>query len=594
MVRATASATGPAVYGMLESTHPFDEAELNSVFPICQRLSETDGHASNGVAERIVESKRGEHTSWMPTLRCLCSAHHVHSCAEKTWALLPGSHDPGTMHALKKIMIAEIPAWFVMQPHMLAADAAAAAHRNHIMELFSPELSAPRKRAKFELLCSVLNGCWEEPGVLQHICNGCCKSYAHALEKVLTLLPQTQVSFFGLGGSIHGFLGHCLRLFFQRDGMAKPQCYEPAAAIEEDVAVTEADRLRQMLLRAKCSALEWVTSDWLPDVLLMRSSLAGEISSMRKLLDSNSVDWELKMFHKRLSEPDGAAEYRLLHWMGEASFLRPLLTTPFEQLAERPFTAMLGNTEADHSKIFRVVLRPAAVAWQLLGTRWQNYPWTIFRLINDKSEAFATTLLNTKPCRLDKWSTAFLQRFDTVEALIGREAHEFLSAVALRLMTSTFSVERTHSRNLRSLKNRVHSQKPDLAWLSLPLSAFAGPAWLKEETLVQRKAQGQRGRPRNETYGKSVMYEEGKVQRGMKRKQFGGGGAYRAFVHVKAKGRKLDAKLCHELAVAYKNLGPEEKEQYTELGKHGLPFAVCVLVASLRQTPKCTSSRTLP
>eukprot|EP00971_Amphidinium_carterae_P038104 749090-Amphidinium_carterae.1 len=156
-----------------------------------------------------------------------------------------------------------------------------------------------------------------------------------------------------------------------------------------------------MLTRAKCSALEWVTSDWLPDVLLMRSSLAGEITSMRKLLDSNSVDFELKLLQRRLSEPDRAFECRVLHWMGKDSFLQPLLRTPFEQLVERRFAAMQGNTEADHSNIFRVVLRPAAVAWYLLGTRWSNYPWRIFMLINDKSEAFATELLKTKPCRLD-------------------------------------------------------------------------------------------------------------------------------------------------------------------------------------------------
>eukprot|EP00971_Amphidinium_carterae_P151236 2998486-Amphidinium_carterae.1 len=81
-------------------------------------------------------------------------------------------------------MIDEIPGWFVMQTHMAPLDAAAALdHRNYVMQLFSPELSAPRKRAKFELLCSLLNGCWDQPGVLQHVCNGCCKSPAHALEK---------------------------------------------------------------------------------------------------------------------------------------------------------------------------------------------------------------------------------------------------------------------------------------------------------------------------------------------------------------------------------------------------------------------------
>eukprot|EP00971_Amphidinium_carterae_P287325 5703758-Amphidinium_carterae.1 len=66
MVRATASATGPAVHAMLQSTHHFPDEELNALFPICQRLSETDGHASNGVAERILESKRAEQTNWMP------------------------------------------------------------------------------------------------------------------------------------------------------------------------------------------------------------------------------------------------------------------------------------------------------------------------------------------------------------------------------------------------------------------------------------------------------------------------------------------------------------------------------------------------
>eukprot|EP00971_Amphidinium_carterae_P031666 623718-Amphidinium_carterae.1 len=37
MVRATASATGPAVHAMLQSTHHFPDEELNALFPICQR-----------------------------------------------------------------------------------------------------------------------------------------------------------------------------------------------------------------------------------------------------------------------------------------------------------------------------------------------------------------------------------------------------------------------------------------------------------------------------------------------------------------------------------------------------------------------------
>ena len=97
----------------------------------------------------------------------------------------------------------------------------------------------------------------------------------------------------------------------------------------------------------------------------------------------------------------------------------------------------LPETEQWRSVIFKASLKAAALTHTLVKQKYCQYPWRLFRLLQDRSLATATDLLSDPPCTHDSLADQILTTY-----------------IAQALQLSTFTTERLHSKNAQHSRRR--------------------------------------------------------------------------------------------------------------------------------------------
>eukprot|EP00971_Amphidinium_carterae_P103369 2046509-Amphidinium_carterae.1 len=165
------------------------------------------------------------------------------------------------------------------------------------------------------------------------------------------------------------------------------------------------------------------------------------------------------------------------------------------------------------------------------------------------------------------------QKYSTAEQLCSNtDFLQTLAAMAFLLVGSTFSTERTHSKNARRVRVAAHTNVKSIENMALSHVGAARPAWMQRalESHGQKRKKGDIQFPlaaathsdRNATAGSADTTAVGEKRRG-------GGGAWRAFLHYRVHhlGEHNDFK---KLGQQYAELQPHEKQWYKELGAQGV------------------------
>ena len=566
-VRAIERTNGEGIHRLLQT---FPETKLlTEQSPLHIRLVETDAYGANMRAERLL----AQDFKGMFTLHVPCLAHKIHSAAVRTWKL----NDPlvaslvhcglvlNSAGGMKKLRVAirsilHTPGEVEVR-HNAQLPASALAFKAHVLKLFGPPASEPRRKATILRITSLLmTGDWRKPKI-EHICHpGCCRDEQDTIDKLAYALPRLATAcnrgvfsksnwsewmeywrFFGLLQALHGLLSKAFLLAFSTSSAenesreaTEPQIVSTGVVFQDPLpelpvnlaAENKSDQIRESNARSLAVALRFLRSSWWDEFLRMRTSLEPQVHMMTRLLGSSSAETE---FSRYMSFDDcGATSWTLFKalntgWSDDA------LQESYEILACDTLYTNVAQTEIARTQIFATTVRPASVIFQLVHCLLENFPFELFKLIVDRTERKAEALLSTPKCRLDVFSMGFLSRFDTPDKLLSDDAHQVLCAIAAQMKLNTSSTERLHSVNGRAARSRVETHSIDIAHLGLQHMAFAGPSYLRKHKSADKLQVGRRtGRPNKRKFDNVADAGD------HKKKRRGGGGAWRAFVSLLA------------------------------------------------------------
>lgn len=212
-------------------------------------------------------------------------------------------------------------------------------------------------------------------------------------------------------------------------------------------------------------------------------------------------------------------------------------------------------------RMYLPAARSGALAYELQRVVHRNTPY--LTLSSHRDEETRAKLRAKRDCELDEYSVGH-REFHGTEATSGGD-HELQVGVEL-LDTDSASTERIHSEVLRRNAFRKMCRAvsfPEVgAWrCARMLSGFGGrvakPSDFKLGVSAKDKKRGRDKRKRCDKKISATKKTRTKQQMP---------GAWRAFVHLNAEGRKLDRQVSSELSAQYSQLTADERTYYNEIG----------------------------
>ena len=589
-----------------------------------------DGASSNTKCEGAILEEApprvAESGHPVASLRTTRAVHRAQAVIKSTARLVPTTASgvlnmglslraSGAMSVLRRIL-AEV---FEERLRVKRGDPPAAVQtRNRQLAHIFLARSLPKRRRMVAMLALLANGAWElewfDPDAVHHYCPGpwCCAGAPATLAKFLRYLApalaggtfaifaqsrwqgsHNAIDQQGLFANLHGLLG----IVYERwariqdrwelsrgaqssasqrpepmlplanieggdedappsggEGSAAPEpaTATPAPDIDPDVDAADVWRREQKAFRAK--ALAYIARAERPGdkVLLVRLVMEPQARMMDALLRMGSRRWEDKELRNELKS--GARAYRITE-LGSGRLEERCLRQVSSFLThDGLLVSQLSQTTAFRSLAFRMSARLGAATYFYATIPHKCAPYSIFRLLDNPSSV--GSLLSLKPCQLDSYTRSHLQSFPTADALLSVPSLVQLRAVASLVEVDIAAREcgHAHCRRVKELRSvQTHSIALEDLSAEFVSHAFRKAGGSSHGLAVSANPasggrDGARPRPRGGTSRKK------------------GGGAWRAFVHMRAQGAGglLDVR---QLATEYRALSAEDMSRYVALGK---------------------------
>eukprot|EP00971_Amphidinium_carterae_P292256 5801731-Amphidinium_carterae.1 len=542
-LRASQTETGESIAAVLQSCSP-PPLKASSLFPLCVRLCETDEGPSNPRGEALLlEQRNAEGANPWAHLYSFCLAHKCHASAVKTWMLqektLAGAIHAskcltaaGAMRSLRESIEKLLPQRFrVLRTEEVSLDPAGVAFKENVLQHFLPPSTQPRRRAAVIAGTTFFGGDWRTPGELVHVCEGerCCNTsggFKFSVTKAVKLFKSlvtalrpnifaknnwmawmSSLRLFAIGTAMNSFLIDVFHDAFAKHTKLESRedvcdvnvlgMGDSSHALEwlvppnlVDMAPTDMPQrdpnaiFREENARSLRVALDFMQPGVYKSVCLFALPLAPERQLMSFFCHSVSREWECEQ--QRSLWLTGARRYRALE-LHLGNILPDFFRQSFDIFANSMLWENFEPTEAFRSELLKYSMRSACIVHQLIRLKVTGFPFKLLVLLNRNDaelEQKASTLLATPPCMRDDFSQKFLQHFPDVASLCSLAAFHILSALARRLMLTTFTTEKLHSRNLRRAKARVVTSRMNIKDLALHHSAFVGPPFLQPPSAI--------------------------------------------------------------------------------------------------------------
>ena len=567
-------------------------------FPLYLRVVESDGDSSNSKAELCLHaaanSEGNEQLADLGLLHLMCSAHRLHTAAQRCWAheqsIVTGITRSclvlaagGAMQKLSQSIDALVAEQLVVVRN-LPLSAEAVSYRESLLTLLHIPTTTPRRKAELQVITTrILNGDWRRRRLVEHRCHiGCCEGEAQSRHKVATALKRAfsllrpsifakndwkswadSWRFITFGCSVHMVLPDLFRRTFTEEADPDVEEHVPLAAEPprqaqpemraEGVAAAgqqELQRLLQTLGNAEVADIHATRT-------LTRAQRAANLRCALAFLHDTPQWWPRYLVLRVSLEPEILLMSRLLESTSSSAmhstmqqghrgerwnfFGLELQSGSFTQPASRKFqeqlfsttlwpSLCLNETEFFRTHVLQMLSRLQSCIWEKVAFTANKFPLRLLSLLQANTDEVAGQILHTPPCVRGDLANQLIGRYSTIERLRSPEFQQILWQLGSLVQATTFSTERLHSRNLRRSRMRVCVTRADIKMIALNHVGFAGPSWLRH--LRIREAATVQCKP-----GRPLRSRTGlRVRVGAKRtadgsfKLRGGGGAWRAFL----------------------------------------------------------------
>ena len=222
----------------------------------------------------------------------------------------------------------------------------------------------------------------------------------------------------------------------------------------------------------------------------------------------------------------------------------------------------LPQTEAHASAVFKIAVRVQALMHHQLIMHTRRWPWRLVDIVNsDEVERSIAILelLSAPQCLLDSFSRKVREEWPEAEQIASPIGQAQLRIALQQLTGTVYGTERLHSVNQR----RAHSRRLTTNLRAHDLGSYhAGSA--------QPVCSGELFQPKLVTSKKRPCTDQAQGRREVKKRK-GGGGAMRAFMHIRAQelsGQQGQGRFdFKELHRQYAALTAEQKTFYENLGR---------------------------
>ncbi len=316
--------------------------------------------------------------------------------------------------------------------------------------------------------------------------------------------------------------------------------------------------------KLKTSVFEWVAKAKNPSVQtqisLMRQFMDPILRILLHLLYVSSKRWTKDQLVK---EAKGMARDFKILLEHEAHHAEALSLEVIGLLQQPPRCISLCDWQQDVAVLaFTMLSRLVCGTHQLLEWRCKKYPYALFAALRGHTDS--KKIFETSPCLQDEVTQSLKDMFPTADLFASSNCNAFISFLARLAETDIGPIERQHAISRRIIQMRSFATTP------VALEALSAD-WLLRRFVqnnvdvssyrfVESDLDIKRFRDRTKRW-KNMR---SKVRK-MKRKK-GGGGAYRAFISAKMKGKKATRQSFQDLAEEYRQLSPGEKQYYSDIG----------------------------
>lgn len=283
------------------------------------------------------------------------------------------------------------------------------------------------------------------------------------------------------------------------------------------------------------------------DTAVHRIILQPAYSWLTQQLVISGRRWEERQ--QRSQEETGSRSYRVLVAYDSEQTFEMLASMSLLMFGENDrWSLVQQRTEALQKQAFLQIARVVAMAYQLVFVRNRNYPYKAFHALRD--DAIFAEIKSAEDCIMDDYTRSVKQYYgDHLGSAANVSEFELLRDL---IDTDTISTERAHSVNSMKTAYRSLTHKLDLTTM--------------DAHFVCRQARGKEPDSiRNEQVKRKPAAAPKKTDGKVKRP--GGGGAWRAFVHIEAKGKRCTPGFFTELSERFRSLSDEQREYYEELGE---------------------------
>eukprot|EP00971_Amphidinium_carterae_P262385 5204690-Amphidinium_carterae.1 len=148
---------------------------------------------------------------------------------------------------------------------------------------------------------------------------------------------------------------------------------------------------------------------------------------MASMVESTSASQKIQRLHHHLISPDQNQHERFfVVELVTGHAVHKMIKRQLDSLTSVANWVFLPCTEEESSAVWRLNMRPAATAFQLIQQMLERYPLRLFKLLLPNPESEREHLLGARACTLDEFSLHFRNTYNSHEALQSQEAWQVL------------------------------------------------------------------------------------------------------------------------------------------------------------------------
>lgn len=517
----------------------------------------------------------------------------------------------GAMRRFRKLLRGVLGEWLVVLDGY--THVAADSHRTVVLDLCLPPLPDTPTTIKNRSLVEVLaNGNYLAAGRFEHYCRGCCKDIRDTRRKIFEiyvpivagrrcpLFPRSRwtrseatMRWLCLLSLTHGLLQETYQRWAASygttlpHGAAAPAAGVPSPAIADELGhetpLLVADDVNEGIAPAPPAQAAQADPDPIATFraeqanhrmggLALVSQQSGgarlailgivveaQQSLMRAALTMSGAQWDLDECGKVAIAVEAGLDCvrgvravsaaQCVHERAFVSRLKVLLAEPHAWAAIPPS----GRIRSFCVLAFRLIVTAGAACHELLVQPRSNYPFIAFAAAAKSPDGLGQLLAKERPCRFDRWTSAFAERFagrlGTPEARI-----DCLSTACL-LPVDTAGIEARHA----SVRRRVvlastHTHLQELSQASADFVLRQHVKVVGQATVAAPVGSG--------VVAEASAEDQPQPELGDHR---GGGGGFRAFISHECRGRERAD--FGDLARRWKAMPKSAQERYRAIGR---------------------------